>query len=174
MWLGNRMNLDIRPMKDGDSHHLINIDLKSSEFPFQFEDWQLLAHYFPDWKIMVGCLDETPVSFAIVEFEHDDEMVVRIHRIVAMPEGKKFGVHNAILYTIEYEATIAGFAKIQIPVPTSSCRGPEDPYDMSEWLKENKYRCVEIEEDMFEAYGETIEGYIFEKSCLEVATNEQK
>lgn len=159
----DRKDLDIRPMKEGDSHHLINVDLKTSEFPFGFQDWQLLAHYFPEWKIMVACLDETPVGFAIVEMDKEDR-TVRIHKLVAMADARKLGVDNAILHTIEYEATISGYQKVQLPTPTSSCRGPGDPYDISEWLKKNKYVCVGTEESMFEAYGENMDGYIFEKN----------
>lgn len=163
----DRKTLDIRAMKEGDSHHLVNIDVKSSEFPFEFEDWQLLAHYFPEWRIMVSCLDETPVGFAIVELDKD-ELVMRIHKIVALPEAKRIGVDTTMLCHIEYEAQISGFAKIQLPVPSLACRGPGDPYDISEWLKNNQYRCVGTEEEIFEAYGEKIDAYIFEKNCLMV------
>ena len=69
-----KLALDFRPMSAGDSHHLLDIDLKVSEFPWDVEDWQLLQKFFPDWEISVATLNKTPVGFSVVELSADDDL----------------------------------------------------------------------------------------------------
>ena len=159
-----QLNLDVRPMQQGDSHHLLNIDLKASEFPFDFDDWQTLARFFPEWKIAVATLDDTPVAFAIYEID-EEEKVVRVHKIAALPNARRIGVDSTLLSAIEYTAVTQGMSAVEIPVPASSCRGKDDPYDVSVWLNRNKYRCVRTEAGLYEAYGDDEDGYIFQKPC---------
>lgn len=161
----NDMNLDIRPMTGGDCHHLVNIDLKSSEFPFNFNDWHTMSKYFPDWKIVIGTLNKTPSAFAVFESDLDERVNV-IHKFATLPIGRRLGVDTAILNSIEYETFISGFKAVHFWLSEFECQGGEDPYDMSNWLKRRGYKCTNTEPDMYYQYGRPADCYIFEKQCL--------
>lgn len=157
-------DFDIRRMREGDSHHLVNIDLKTSEFPYDFEDWQLLGNYFQDWHIWVATDSQKPVAFAVVEID-ENEHIARMHRIACLPEGKTIGIHNLLLMTLEGNYCQQKLKGIEMPVPHTMCMADNDPYNVSVWLKSHGYKCIRTVPDMFDGYGKDIEGYIFFKPC---------
>lgn len=155
------LNLDLRPMALGDSHHLINIDNKRSEFPWTVGDWQCFQRYFPEWEVSVVTLDETPVGFTVIELSKDENKCY-IHKFAVLPKGLTVGIDLVLLNRVEYRTVTKGLNCIEYPVSESSCN-PGDPYDVSEWLLRNGFRCEETVEEMFEAYGSYYDGFLFRK-----------
>lgn len=156
-----KLTLDIRPMSVGDSHHLLNIDLKVSEFPWDVEDWQLLQKFFPDWEISVATINKTPVGFSVVELSADDDLC-RIHKFAVLLRARRIGVHLSLMNVIEYRTFTRSLGTIEYVASECCCR-PGDPYDVSEWLLRENFRCQDTEADMFEGYGKNYDAYLFRK-----------
>jgi len=160
-----QLNIDIRPMQPGDAHHLVDIDLKSNEIPYTTNDWQTIGKYFQNWRISVLTLDHTPIGFALIEYV-EDEKIAYIHKFAVKIAGKKIGADELFLNSIEFSVYKLGAKLIQFTTPVTSCFGKMDPYDISEWLVTMGYKCVRIEENKFERYGNIVEAYIFQKEIL--------
>ncbi len=154
--------MDIRPMTLGDSHHLINIDSKASEFAWDVEDWQILQKYFPDWKVWIVSLMDTPKAFAVVEVDHNED-ISRIHKMAALPEARRIGADLSLLDTIEYDAVVSGVGTVEFVVSETSCRGGNDPYDISAWLLRRGFKCEETGRETYDAYGKMYDGFAFRK-----------
>lgn len=158
---GDTMNLMIGYSLRGvgevqDCTHLMNIDRKSTEFPYDFEDWQQL-NLMSDWFAFLTTYKNTPCGFVIYELS----TCLRVHRLAVLPEFRHQGVGVTLLSIAE---TNAGNRKLyEIPVPETSCRGGDDPYDVSKWLSLRGYKCEETVEGMFFGYGKDIDGFIFRK-----------
>jgi hypothetical protein len=160
-----KLALDLRPMSVGDSHHLLNIDLKVSEFPWDVEDWQLLQKFFPDWEISVATLNSTPVGFSVVELSADDDLC-RIHKFAVLRRAQRIGVDNSLLNLIEYRTSIKSLGTLEYVASESACR-PGDPYDVSQWLIWHGFTCEATEPEMFEGYGKDYDAYLFRKTIHE-------
>lgn len=156
-------DIELRGPQTGDSHHLLNIDSKTNEFPWDTEDWQIARMYFPHWKVYIGTVCREPAAFALASSDKEKD-VCEIHRIAALPDAKVKGLDAMILDTIEYDAFIAGVGYLQIVLPETSCRGGDDPYDMSRWLNRMGFHCDEVKEESFEAYGNVYQEFVFRKS----------
>ncbi len=149
----------IRPFGEvQDSAHVMNIDQKSTEYPYDFQDWQSL-NMIPDWYGFICTHKETPCGFVLYELLD----CLRIHRLAVLPEYRRHGVGITLLHLAEENARLKQVKLFEFPVPETSCRGGNDPYDMSKWLNLQNYRCEEIQEAMFNGYGKDIDGYIFRK-----------
>lgn len=159
-----KLALNLRPLLAGDSHHLLNLDNKVSEFPWDVEDWQLLQKFFPEWEVSVVTLNETPKGFSVIELSAD-EGVCRIHKLVAQPNG--VGLLNVLMDRIEYRAFIKQLDVIELIVSETECRGGDDPYDKTKWMRQQGFKCEDIQTGLFEAYGNQYDGYVFHKSLHE-------
>lgn len=152
--------LDIRGVKDGDLHHLINIDRKGSEFPWDVEDWRIANIHFPEWRIIIATLDDEPVALALYEFnEKVDECVIQ--KLVAIPEAK--WVLSMLLDKIEYGTYVQQLGAISFLISELECRGSFDPYDKSQWLKEHGFKWSLTHPNIYDAYGQRYDGYVFKK-----------
>lgn len=155
--------LDVRSMGPGDSHRLIDIDLKVSEFPWAIGKWYNLQWTSEDWDITVATLNNTPVGFSIIESLVDID-ICRIHRLVVLNLAQRIGLNNMLLDRAQYAAVIRGLTIIEFMVSEVSCRGMNDPYDLSVWLLKQSFKCEKIEKERFEAYGKKYDGYLFRKT----------
>lgn len=166
------MNLEIRQTRDSDAHYLVDIDRKSYEHPFDVRDWQSLAIDFPSWDMCIASVDQHHCGYSVAEDNRADG-IVTVHRLGVSPQYRRRGIGSLLMHRIEYKALANHATAIEIPVPETSCRGPNDPYDVSEWLKKLGYRCTRSCEAMFTAYGKAIEGYIFGKPISQVKVIEE-
>lgn len=155
--------IGLRPMQLGDSPHLLNIDLKSSEFPWEVADWELLNNYFKHWRVLIALFNNTPAAFSVFELDSDEDSL-HIHKLEALPIGKRVGLQFLMLDAIEHDGRCAALGVMDFIVPVSSCRGPGDPYDISEWVSRAGFKCQREEPSMFEGYGKEIAGYVFQKT----------
>jgi hypothetical protein len=160
--MDNKLSFGIRPMANGDSHYLVNIDRKVIENPWSIEEWQLLRFYFLDWQIIVSTIDEIPVGFYILE-PSMEQNICRIHKLAALPEVKRYGIETSLLDHIEYSTMMSGINTIEYPVPEFSCLGENDPYDMSQWLLSKSFKCESLIKDSVEFYGYLYDIYVFKK-----------
>jgi len=161
------MNLDIRQAKDSDAHYLVDIDRKSYEHPFEIRDWQSLAINCPEWDLCIAIVDFRYCGYSICEDNRADR-VMTIHRLGVIPNFRGRNIGSMLLHRLEYKAVAAQMKSIEIPLHETSCQGKNDPYDVTEWLIKKGFKCLRIEEALFQAYGKPMDGYIFGKTVEEV------
>lgn len=156
------LEFDIRPQEAGDSFHLLNIDRKGSEIPFEVTDWQLVQRDFPAWQIKVATVRETPCAFVLYELDTMNG-VASIHKLAALPFARTIGIPNFFVDIVRHLAVIKGFTHIETILPTYECRGKNDPYDVSAWLLSVGFVWKETLTEVFEAYGKVVDAYVFHK-----------
>jgi hypothetical protein len=152
-------SLDLRPMKAGDSNHLLSIDRKSSEFPWEVEDWQLIQQYFPGWEVSVATLNGTPKGFSVIELS-DEKDACYIQKLVAL--GNDDDLRQLLLARITFRTLVKGFSSILYSTCELNCC-PGDPYDESVWLQSQGFTYNATEVGEYSAYGRDYDGYIFSK-----------
>lgn len=159
------MDLDIRPFQLGDAPHILNIDLKCSEFPFDIEDWQMIKSYFPHWEILMAVIRKQPCAFIMYDYDSENR-VGNLHKFAALPYALKAGVIGYLIDVISNTALLRGFTHLELIVPSNSCRGGNDTYDRSSLLLRNNFKCTKIITEAFEAYGEADDGFVFRKTIM--------
>ena len=156
------MDLDVRAYKAGDSAHLLSIDLKGSEIPFTVTDWQLIQRDFPHWTVLFAIVGGKPCGFALFSLD-TEKGVARVHKLAALPYARSIGAMSMLLSTVQSKGIVAGMQYVEVVVPSHECRGKDDPYDRSHTLNNLGFKCVNITEGVFNAYGELAEAYCFRK-----------
>lgn len=146
-----------REIGPGDSHLLVSLDRKFSEFPYDIQDWQLIRNFFQDWWVDILMDGDEIVGFVITEFSEKVGLV--IHRMA--------GDLDAALERVEERAREGMITVLQYEVPECCCRGAGDPYDVSAWLLSNGFRCEDTKKEEFEAYGNLVDVYVFRKRGIE-------
>ena len=152
--------LKIRPLNKTDSHHLLNLDLKTSEYPWSSDDWELMDKFFPEWEVSIATVDGVPKGFSVTELDIKRN-IQRIHKLVVIKPYPT--LKTLLLERIEYRAFVHSVSTIEFILSETECRGKDDPYDRSTWLKRQGFRCEGIHKDTFEAYGNVFDGFVFRK-----------
>lgn len=166
---GDKM-LSIRPLQEGDSHHLINIDSKCHEFYWDAKTWQSCQQYFNDWNIIIISIDNIPKGFYIAKF------IVNYIKLLKFSYIKDASyilpIEDIIFANIETEAAKLNCEFIVTELPEFCCLGKNDPYDLSSLLIENGFSCDHTMKDQIREYGQLYDSYIFVKKLGD--TNESQ
>jgi GNAT superfamily N-acetyltransferase len=153
------MTLSLRPALGNDINFLVDIDLKSYDYPWSIDKWQSLA-FDPTCVIVLAIINVEPVGFvawrkktAIKEAE--------ILRLAVKPAYRKCGVGSLLLSSVEITACESGLQEIVIIVPEVYCF-PGHKNDVSQWLLARGFRAVApIFKNYFDLYGSKVDGFKF-------------
>jgi len=158
---GVRMEmLKLRPLDRTDSHYLLDIDNKVSEYPWGPDEWELMDKFFPEWETSIATVNSTPKGFSVTELDKE-RGVQLIHKLVVRESHPT--LRTLLLERLEYRAFVHSISTIEFVLSETECRGKDDPYDRSAWLKRQGFRCENIRKDTFESYGKVFDGFVFRK-----------
>lgn len=151
------MRASIRSIMIKDLNWLMDIDIKSYEYPWSIEQWKKLADGL-QYVILVALVKNVPVGFVAYDRTQGE---VEILRIAVKPSYRRKGIGTKLLYTVEKGAGTLN--RIRIVVPEIQCfPGHED--DVSQWLLKRGYVAVPpILKNHFQFCGNNIDGFTFIK-----------
>lgn len=149
------MDVQVRVPYPGDSPYLKYLDRKYSEFAYSTADWQLLNIHFTEWIVEVAVEYGELIGFSVVE-PTEDSLI--IHKLVG--EDRTCAI---LLYMIEARASDYELERVEYHAPEYSCKGGSDPWDVSRFLNKSGFLCEEVQQAMFNAYGNDVDGFIFRK-----------
>lgn len=150
--------IDVKIAMAKDIFTLKTIDLRSYHYPMTDDQWK---HVFSN----SGCLayvanfSRAKVGFAILEPRGTN---MRIHRLGVTPKFRGMGVGSALMDKAEELRRATMSKKLEIEIPEIHCI-PNDPDNVSLWLKFNGFEAGQVREGAFPMYGEMYDGYIFER-----------
>lgn len=151
----------IRTAQTKDVHHLVDIDLKSYDYPWSVDKWRKLSED-PTCIIVVASFKVEPISLCIWQ-KKPAVKEAEILRLATKPKYRKRGVATFLLNAAEHSAKVHELAKVTIIVPEISCF-PGHPDDISQWLLKHGYQAIApILKNQFYMYGKHCDGFKFEK-----------
>jgi len=149
----------LRPASGNDINFLIDIDLKSYDYPWSVDKWRLLA-LNPACTVTLATVNMEPVGFvAWGKIIADKE--VEILRLAVKPTYRNNGIGSLLLGSVEINANENGIQKITLIVPEIYCF-PNCKGDVSRWLLARGYQATKpIFKDYFNMYGSKVDGFKF-------------
>lgn len=149
----------IRPAQVRDVHSLVDIDLKSYDYPWTIDKWRKLAAD-STCDILLASLKAEPIGVCVWQ-KKPAKKEGELLRLAVKPAYRNLGVGSLLLCTVELEAKDNDLESMVIIVPEIKCFSGH-PDDVSQWLLDHKYRAVTpILKDHFSMYGSRCDGFKF-------------
>lgn len=147
---------DITTLKD--------LDLKCQIYPADPDLWAYLLT--PATKgVYLAHIGHTPVGYAVcadIEILETKQKHVRIQLFGSLARFRGNGVGKALLEKVEDLARNLHIKWVSAVIPEIHCL-PDDPDDVSLWLRFQGFRAKRIVKDGFVMYGDKHDGFVFEK-----------
>ena len=155
----------IRPAQVRDVHSLVDIDLKSYDYPWAVDKWRELAAD-TTCDILIASLRVEPIGMCVWQTSPDGKEG-ELLRLAVKPVYRECGIGSLLLATVELEVREKGLEKLVIIVPEVKCF-PGHPDDVSQWLLVRRYRAgTPILKDHFSMYGSRCDGFKFTHTFTE-------
>jgi N-acetylglutamate synthase-like GNAT family acetyltransferase len=151
----------IRTAQTKDVHHLVDIDLKSYDYPWTVDEWRKLSED-PTCIIVIASFKVEPISVCVWR-KKPAVKEAEILRLATKPKYRKRGAATFLLNAAEHSAKAHELEKVTIIVPEINCF-PGHFDDVSQWLLKRGYQAIApILKNHFYMYGKRCDGFKFEK-----------
>jgi GNAT superfamily N-acetyltransferase len=151
----------IRLAQARDLHPLVDIDLKSYDYPWSVDKWRKFVTD-PTCMILLASFKVEPVGMCIWQ----KKLAIKeaeILRIATKPAYRGKGAGIFLLHGVETGAKEHGLEKVTVIVPEIKCF-PGYPDDVSQWLLNRGYKAITpILKDHFYMFGGRCDGFKFVK-----------
>ncbi len=153
------MTPSIRLAQPNDIHSLVDIDLKSYDYPWPLDRWREAAAD-PTCVIMVATIRAESVGVCAWR-KRPTIKEGDILKLATKPDYRKQGVGTMLLSIVETSIADHGLHTATITVPELNCF-PGHPDDVSVWLRKKGYQVVlPILRECFYMYGSRCDGFKF-------------
>jgi ribosomal protein S18 acetylase RimI-like enzyme len=135
-------------------HHL---DIKGYDYPMEIEFFRGKFSEDNDTpcKVYLSILQNKPIGYIMLE---DTEIL----RLCVHPKFQRKGIGTSLLRHSEQILRSIGFKSLKVVVPECHCN-KYNPDDVSVFLNVNGYLADKILWNLYSMYGQTWDGYRFEK-----------
>ena len=142
-----------------DSGEIIDIELKSTEFPLSME---LVKMFFTvdERHAFIARIGKKAVGSALVSYDKSSKLCY-IHSLAVHPDFRFKGVSRKLLEGIAKYATTFGLEKYTLKIPHYQVEDAEDPYNIKEWLDKTGFKFVELRHNDMFRYGKDYDTYIY-------------
>jgi len=152
----------LRPALGNDINFLIDIDLKSYDYPWLVDKWRSLA-LNSVCTVTLATMNMGPVGFVAWKKKIADKEA-EILRLAVKPAYRNNGAGSLLLGSVEVDANENGIQKITLIVPEIHCF-PNHKNDVSQWLLARGYQAIKpIFKNYFDMYGSKVDGFKFVSS----------
>jgi len=149
--------IHVREMTTYDMQAVVDIDLKSNEFPLSLDEWRSVQRQF---KVFLVTSFGEPVGFIVFSGEKDEKgnpgVWLRVAAVKPAMRGRGFG-KKLMDRTVQYAHEIKA-KEIRAVIPESHC------YDRpcaGTWLLACGFKASEVLRNKFEHYGVLEDGIMF-------------
>ena len=154
------MKPTIRRAQVRDVNALLDIDLKSYDYPWTITKWREISGD-EDYTLLIATLKAQPVSMCVWRRRKDAADCAEIVKLATKPRNQGQGLAALLLNRVEGNMRSAGIKKAVFAVPEIKCF-PGHPDDVSAWLLARKYKPVKpILRDEYCMYGSMCDGFQF-------------
>lgn len=155
------MILSLRCATGDDCQHLIDIDLKCFEFPWNADFWGWAG---ANYSIFVVTHYDQPVGFAcycICDSGYCRSRVMVLNKVAVKSAYRGHGIGNMLVEAVQRMALSADLMLMETIIPESLCR-PGEPDDVTGFFQKLGYRAVApLVRDCFEYCGGLEDGIRF-------------
>lgn len=149
----------VRPAYPTDLNYVMDIDLKSYEYPWTQDDWQTINDDKTYHKF-VATLSTRPIGFAIWTKEENEAVIIRL---AVKRSHQRQGAGSRLLEALETDALTNSCSIISIIVPEFNCC-PKSADDVSQWLLNRGFKTMlPIIPQYALMYGQFVDGFKFIK-----------
>lgn len=134
------------------------LDLKCYHYPLENDAWSWIFLESTCVTYMVY-IHKKAVGYGVIEAVGDN---LRIWRLGVLKQFRGLGAAKALLKRAEELRAATKSKALDVVIPEIHCL-PEDPDDVSVFLKLQGFRAVGIKKDRFDMYGCKYDGFIFER-----------
>lgn len=153
------MKPTIRFAQVTDINSLLDIDLKSYDYPWTINKWRDVSND-EDYILLIASLKVQPVSMCVWRRKAGGERA-EIIKLATKPYYQRQGFATLLLNKVENDMRSAAIREAVITVPEIKCV-PGHPDDVSAWLLSHKYKPVKpILKDEYCMYGSVCDGFQF-------------
>lgn len=149
----------VRVARANDINHVVDIDLKSYDYPWPVEKWRKFI-VDPTCITILASFKAEPVGVCVWQKKPAvDE--AEILKLATKPAHRNKGVATFLLNAVQMTAIDYGLKLVTIIVPEINCF-PGHPDDVSQWLLEQGYKAITpILKNHFYMYGKKCDGFKF-------------
>lgn len=153
------------PLNKQDINVIHNLDFKSYHYPIDPSEYKQLVSRGTALS-SIAVVGDKKVGFAIWE-RGARENAAYIIRLGVLPSYRRKGIGRKILgwvcADIRENKDIKLNSKLRVVLPQVICLGPEDPDDVSGFMKKVGFKWIDTMEDLFYHYGRNEDGLVFER-----------
>jgi len=150
--------IEVRRATSRDMNALVDMDLKSHEYPWPAENWGTVIPH-PETVIFIAQLGVKNVGFCVAQALSGE---LKILRMGTVQKARGSGVAKAIMRELNALANSLRSDTLTVLVPEIHCL-PGHPDDVSALLNKAGFQATEIIKDNFLMYGEQVDGFKFVK-----------
>jgi len=153
--------MELVPASAKDLTALKDLDLKTYHYPLSDEAWKRALVDSP-CVVYTLRISRTHIGYMVAE---PKELKLSVHRLGIVPKYRGMGGGKRLLKRVDELAHDTSYTHLQAVIPDIHCI-PNDPDNVSLWLKFQGFKATKVLSNYFYMYGDYRDGYLFERKVL--------